>query len=111
MLAGVLTLVPLLQAEISALENAGRLPAAAYESATMYTTLSPCNMCTGACLLYKVPRVVIGENKTFLGGEDLLKQNGVNVVVFENKECMNLMKRFVEDHAEEWLGFETSWST
>ena len=69
-----------LHAEISALENAGRLPASAYQNATMYTTLSPCDMCTGACIMYKVARVVIGENNTFVGGEDYLRSRGIEVV-------------------------------
>lgn len=90
------------QAEISALENSGRLPARAYAGATMFTTLSPCSMCTGACLLYKVARVVIGENKTFVGGEQLLKDNGIEVIVMENAECMSLMKTFIEINPQIW---------
>ena len=95
-------LTQLSKAEISALENAGRLPASAYEGATMYTTLSPCDMCTGACLLYKVKRVVIGENKTFVGGEELLTERGVEVVVLQNDECFELMKRFIKEKPELW---------
>jgi len=91
-----------LHAEISALENSGRLPAKAYEGATMYTTLSPCDMCTGACILYKVRRVVIGENKTFVGGEKYLKERGVEVVVFENPECKGLMDKFIEEKPDVW---------
>ncbi|KIX04193.1 uncharacterized protein Z518_07747 [Rhinocladiella mackenziei CBS 650.93] len=91
-----------LKGEISALENSGRLPATAYEKATMYTTLSPCDMCTGACILYKVARVVIGENKTFVGGEEYLKQRGIEVVVLENEECKGLMKRFIEQKPHVW---------
>ncbi|KAK4897345.1 Cytosine deaminase [Elasticomyces elasticus] len=91
-----------LHAEISTLENAGRLPASAYKGATMYTTLSPCQMCTGACLLYKVSRVVMGENKTFVGGDELLKQRGVEVVNLKNAECEGLMKKFIDDHPEDW---------
>jgi tRNA(Arg) A34 adenosine deaminase TadA len=90
------------QAEISALENAGRLPASAYKGATMYTTLSPCDMCTGACILYKIPRVVLGENKTFLGGESYLKQRGVEVVNVESKECEELMSEFIRKQPEDW---------
>ena len=86
-----------LKAEISTLENTGRLPASAYKGATMYTSLSPCDMCTGACILYKVARVVIGENETFIGGEAYLKQRGVEVVVLENKECQDLMSKFIEE--------------
>ena len=89
-------------AEISALENAGRLPASAYKGATMYTTLSPCDMCTGACILYKIPRVVLGENKTFLGGESYLKSRGVEVVNVESKECEELMNEFIRKQPEDW---------
>ncbi|KAH0833649.1 Cytosine deaminase [Fonsecaea pedrosoi] len=91
-----------LHGEISALENSGRLPASAYAGSTMYTTLSPCDMCTGACILYKVARVVVGENKTFVGGEDYLKARGVEVVVLENRECMELMRRFIEGKPNVW---------
>ncbi|KAJ4523374.1 cytosine deaminase [Exophiala dermatitidis] len=91
-----------LHGEISALENSGRLPASAYAGATMYTTLSPCDMCTGACLLYKVGRVVIGENKTFMGGEEYLKQRGVEVVVLESRECEELMRVFIEKKPRVW---------
>lgn len=91
-----------LQAEISALENAGRLPASVYHGATMYTTLSPCDMCTGACVMYKVKRVVIGENKNFLGGEEYLKSKGIEVVVLHNKDLQTLMKKFIKEHPEEW---------
>ncbi|THZ10626.1 cytosine deaminase [Aureobasidium pullulans] len=90
------------KAEIGALENAGRLPATAYQGATMYTTLSPCDMCTGACILYKVKRVVLGENKTFVGGEDYLKQRGIEVVNVNSAECEDLMKKFINEHPEEW---------
>ena len=68
----------------------------------MYTTLSPCDMCTGACVLYKVARVVIGENKTFLGGEVYLKQRGVEVVVLGNKDCQDLMEKFIEEKPQVW---------
>ncbi|KAL5385413.1 hypothetical protein DPSP01_004870 [Paraphaeosphaeria sporulosa] len=100
-----------LHAEISALENAGRLPASVYHGATMYTTLSPCDMCTGACVMYKVKRVVIGENKNFLGGEEYLKSKGIEVVVLHNKELQTLMKKFIKEHPEEWyedIGEETN---
>ncbi|KAJ5086050.1 cytosine deaminase [Penicillium argentinense] len=93
---------PVLHAEMSALENSGRLPASAYEGATMYTTLSPCDMCTGACLLYKVKRVVIGENKNFVGGEELLKSRGKDVVVVDNQECKDLMEKFMKQKPELW---------
>ncbi|KAI1612626.1 cytosine deaminase [Exophiala viscosa] len=91
-----------LHGEISALENSGRLPASAYAGATMYTTLSPCDMCTGACILYKVARVVIGENKNFVGGEEYLKKRGIEVIVFENKECMGLMEKFINEKPHVW---------
>jgi len=68
----------------------------------MYTTLSPCDMCTGACILYKMARVVIGENKNFVGGEEYLKKRGVEVIVFENKECMGLMQKFMEEKPHVW---------
>lgn len=87
---------------MSALENSGRLPASAYEGATMYTTLSPCDMCTGACLLYKVNRVVIGENKSFMGGEELLKSRQKEVVVLDNHECKELMATFMKEKPELW---------
>lgn len=91
-----------LHAEMAALENSGRLPATAYEGATMYTTLSPCDMCTGACVMYKIKRVVIAENKTFVGGEKYLKERGIEVVVFDNEECKGLMKKFIEEKPEVW---------
>ncbi|EMC95116.1 hypothetical protein BAUCODRAFT_149140 [Baudoinia panamericana UAMH 10762] len=91
-----------LHGEISALENAGRLPASAYKGATMYTTLSPCDMCTGACILYKVARVVMGENNTFVGGEEHLKRNGIEVVNLQNAECAALMKKFIDEHPDKW---------
>ncbi|KAK5113068.1 hypothetical protein LTR62_003647 [Meristemomyces frigidus] len=91
-----------LHAEISTLENAGRLPASAYDGATMYTTLSPCDMCTGACILYKVARVVMGENNTFIGGESTLKQHGIEIVNLKNAECEALMKKFITEHPEDW---------
>ncbi|GFF29984.1 cytosine deaminase [Aspergillus udagawae] len=91
-----------LHAEMSALENSGRLPASAYEGATMYTTLSPCDMCTGACVLYKVKRVVIGENKNFMGGEEYLLNRGKEVVVLDNEECKQLMEKFIKEKPELW---------
>lgn len=91
-----------MQAEMSALENSGRLPAKAYEGATMYTSLSPCDMCTGACLLYKIAKVVIAENKTFVGGEKQLKERGVEVIVFEDEKCIGLMKKFMAEKPALW---------
>jgi creatinine deaminase len=88
--------------ETDALENAGRLPATTYARATMYTTLSPCHMCTGAILLYGIPRVVLGENDTFMGAEDLLRANGVEVVDLESPECRALMDDFIAEHPTLW---------
>jgi cytosine/creatinine deaminase len=92
----------ILHAEISALDNSGRLPASAYAGATMYTTLSPCDMCTGSCVLYKIKRVVIGENTNYVGGEDYLKQRGIDVVVLDNDECKDLMGRFIVQSPAVW---------
>jgi cytosine/creatinine deaminase len=89
--------------ETDALEEAGRHPAAVYRRATMYTTLSPCDMCTGAILLYGIPRVVIGENRTFLGSEDLLRSRGVEVVNLDSAECKALMDEFIAAHPEIWF--------
>jgi cytosine deaminase len=88
--------------ETDALENAGRLPAAVYRRATMYTTLSPCDMCSGAILLYDIPRVVMGENRTFVGGEDYLRARGVEVVNLDSAECVELMNEFIAAHPEIW---------
>ncbi len=88
--------------ETDALEEAGRLPAAVYRRATMYTTLSPCDMCTGAILLYGIPRVVLGENRTFMGGEDLLRSRGVEVVNLDSAECKALMDEFIAAHPDIW---------
>ena len=88
--------------ETNALENAGRQPARVYRRSTMYTTLSPCDMCTGAMLLYGIPRVVIGENVTFMGAEDLLRSRGVEVVVADDGECKELMRAFIETSPELW---------
>ncbi|KAK6338433.1 cytosine deaminase [Orbilia blumenaviensis] len=93
---------PILHAEISALKSAGRLPATKYQNTTMYTTLSPCSMCTGAILLYKISRVVIGENKTFVGSEDWLGVKGVEVVVMEDEDCKELLGRFIKERPGEW---------
>ncbi len=88
--------------ETDCLEAAGRLPASVYARATMVTTLSPCDMCTGAILLYKIPRVVIGENRTFYGGEDLLRARGVDVVVLDDAECVELMTDFIAREPGLW---------
>ena len=83
---------PIRHGETDALEQAGRLPASTYRRSTMVTTLSPCDMCTGAILLYEIPRVVVGEHRTFLGGEDYLRSRGVEVVVLDDPECVSLMQ-------------------
>ncbi len=88
--------------ETDCLENVGRLPASTYAHATIATTLSPCDMCTGAILLYGIPRVVIGENRTFLGGEELLKSRGVEVVVIDDDECRLLMEEFIAANPALW---------
>ncbi len=88
--------------ETDCLENAGRLPASVYARATMVTTLSPCDMCTGAILLYKIPRVIIGENRTFYGGEDLLRDRGVEVIVVDDPECAQLMTDFIAARPALW---------
>lgn len=92
----------ILHGEMDALENAGRLPAAVYREAVLYTTLSPCPMCSGAILLYGIPRVVIGENLTFMGEEELLRSRGVQVEVLQNGECIDLMTRFIEEKPGLW---------
>jgi cytosine deaminase len=88
--------------ETNALENAGRQPASVYRRSTMYTTLSPCDMCSGAILLYGIPRVVIGENLTFMGAEDHLRSRGVEVIVADDEECKNLMREFIEANPALW---------
>jgi creatinine deaminase len=88
--------------ETDALENAGRLPATVYATSTMVTTLSPCDMCTGAILLYKIPRVIVGENRTFYGAEDLLRSRGVEVVVVDDEACVEMMTDFIAGHPRLW---------
>ncbi len=88
--------------EMDALENAGRQPARVYQESTLYTTLSPCPMCTGTILLYGIPKVVIGENRTFKGSEDLLKSQGVEVVVLNDPKCVHLMEEFIRSNPELW---------
>ncbi len=92
----------ILHGEMDAFENAGRQPAATYRECTLYTTLSPCSMCTGAILLYGIPRVIIGENQTFMGEEELLSSRGVSVEVLQNEECIELMKNFIREHPALW---------
>ena len=91
-----------LHGEMDALENSGRQPASVYRQCVLYTTLSPCSMCSGAILLYNIPKVIIGENKTFLGEEELLKSHGVKIEVLQNPECIDLMAEFMFSHPDLW---------
>ena len=91
-----------LHGEMDALENAGRQPASVYKESVIYTTLSPCPMCSGAILLYGIPKVVVGENKTFLGAEEHLRANGVEVIVLNDKTCISMMAEFIENRPELW---------
>jgi len=92
----------ILHGEMDALENSGRLPASIYAQSIIYTTLSPCAMCSGAILLYKIPRVIIGENRTFLGEEELLKGRGVIVEVLQELRCIELMREFIAKNPSLW---------
>jgi len=92
----------ILHAEMDALENAGRLPAAVYTQSVLYTTLSPCAMCSGAILLYSIPRVIIGENVTFLGEEELLRSRGVVVDVLQDPRCIEMMRDFIRENPALW---------
>ncbi len=92
----------ILHGEMDCLENAGRLPATTYARCTIYTTLSPCPMCSGAIVLYKIPRVVVGENQTFLGAEDYVRSHGIQVDVMQDPECIELMRRFIAQHPDLW---------
>jgi len=91
-----------LHAEMDALEQAGRLPAHIYQACTLYTTLSPCSMCSGAILLYQIPRVIIGENKNFMGDEALLTSRGVALQIIQDKVCVKLMTDFIHQHPTLW---------
>jgi cytosine deaminase len=93
---------PTLHGEMDALENAGRLPARIYRECTIYTTLSPCSMCTGAILLYGIPHVVIGENTSFLGDEELLRNRGVSVELRDDARCIELMRQFIAAKPDLW---------
>lgn len=88
--------------EMNCLRNAGRLPASIYRASTLYTTLSPCPMCSGAIVLYKIPRVVIGENRNFLGSEEYLRSQGVTVEVVQDEECISMMSEFITRRPELW---------
>ena len=92
----------ILHGEMDCLENAGRLAASVYQRCTIYTTLSPCPMCSGAILLYRIPRVIAGENHTFLGVEDYLRVNGIQVDVLQDAECIELMRRFIAEKPGLW---------
>lgn len=92
----------ILHGEMDALENAGRQPAQVYRESVIYTTLSPCPMCTGAILLYGIPKVVIGENQTFMGGEELLRAQGVELEVLQDETCIALMREFITARPELW---------
>jgi cytosine deaminase len=93
---------PLLHGEMSAFKAAGRLPASVYRECVLYTTLSPCPMCSGTSLLYKIPKIVIGENVTFLGAEDWLRGQGVELTVLQDEECIQLMRDFIAARPELW---------
>ncbi|WP_133471710.1 nucleoside deaminase [Paraglaciecola marina] len=93
---------PILHGEMDAFENAGRQTAATYRESTIYTTLSPCSMCSGAIILYGISKVVVGENTTFMGEEALLKSKGVSVTVLQDQHCINLMENFIKAKPELW---------
>ena len=92
----------ILHAEMDALENAGRLKPSDYQRAVLYSTLSPCDMCSGTALLYKIPRIVIGENQTFRGPEDYVRSRGLELVILDNEECIQLMRDFIVARPELW---------
>ena len=92
----------ILHGEMDALENAGRQPASVYRECSLYTTLSPCPMCSGAIVLYGIPRVIVGENATFLGEEDLLRSRGVELEVLQEKACIQMMQAFIKERPELW---------
>jgi cytosine deaminase len=92
----------ILHAEMDCIENAGRLKASDYRRAVLYSTLSPCDMCSGTALLYKIPKIVIGENKTFRGPEDYLRSRGVELVILNDSTCIQLMEAFIAAHPELW---------
>lgn len=93
---------PVLHAEMDCLENAGRLTPRQYRRATLYSTLSPCDMCTGAILLYKIPTVIVGENRTFRGPEEYLRSRGIHLTVRDDATCIALMRQFQHEHPELW---------
>ncbi len=93
---------PILHAEMDCLENAGRLKASAYARSVLYSTLSPCDMCSGTALLYKIPKIVIGEHQTFQGPENYLRERGVAIEIVNDPECIQLMQSFIADHPQLW---------
>jgi cytosine/creatinine deaminase len=93
---------PLLHGEMSAFQQAGRQPAAVYRECVLYTTLSPCPMCSGTTLLYKIPKIVIGENQTFMGAEDWLRTHAVQLDVVQDDECIEMMRKFIAERSELW---------
>jgi creatinine deaminase len=92
----------ILHAEMDALENAGRLSASDYRRSTLYSTLSPCDMCSGAALLYGIPVIIVGENKTFQGPEDYVQSRGVHIVVLQDERCIEMMEQFTRDNPDIW---------
>jgi cytosine deaminase len=92
----------ILHAEMDAVENAGRLKPSDYRNAVLYSTLSPCDMCSGMALLYRIPRIVIGENRTFRGPEDYVRSRGVNLEIADDPECVRLMQAFIGSHPDLW---------
>lgn len=92
----------ILHAEMDCFENAGRLSSKDYARSTLYSTLSPCDMCSGTSLLYKIPRIVVGENQTFQGPEDYVRGRGVELTILQDRECIELMQRFIAEHPELW---------
>src|SRR6185436_4341727 len=93
---------PIDHGEMNCLRNAGRLPAKVYRNSTIYSTLSPCPMCSGAIVLYKIPHVIVGENRTFLGAEEYMRSNGIQVNVVQDEECIELMGEFIKARPELW---------
>jgi len=93
---------PIDHGEMNCLRNAGRLPAAVYRKSTIYSTLSPCPMCSGAIVLYKIPRVVVGENRTFQGAEDYMRGNGIHVEIVDDQECIRVMTDFIRANPQLW---------
>ncbi len=91
-----------LHAEMDCFENAGRIKASDYKKAILYSTLSPCDMCSGTALLYGIPKIIVGENQTFQGPEDYVRSRGVDLEILDNQECIDLMNEFIEKHPELW---------